>query len=139
MLHSTRDREERDLGHARRRGAFTRAEVEMSFFVAGGFPMVFVVVFGLVALSAAIAHARNPSTSRLAAAGLYGLAVALTSVAGTAVDLSVVFARYPDFPAEQATTYALVGVSEALSPVILGFSILSIVALVSGLGSRRLP
>lgn len=110
----------------------------MSFFVAGGFPMVFVVVFGLVALGSAVMYAAHPTIGRLAAVASYGLAVGLTSLAGAAVDLSVVFARYPTFPAEEASTAMFMGCSEALSPVILGFSILSIVALTVGVGSRRL-
>lgn len=110
----------------------------MNFFMAGGFPMVFVTVFGLVALGSAVMYAVRPTIGRLAAVGAYSLAVGLTSVAGTAVDLSVVFAGYPDFPVESASAYLLVGCSESLSPVILGFSVLSIVALTTGVGSRRL-
>jgi hypothetical protein len=110
----------------------------MSFLLAGGFPMIFVTVFGLVALGSAAFYAARPSVGRLAAVGGYSLAVGLTSIAGTAVDLSVVFARYQEFPAESAMAFVLMGASESLSPVILGFSLLSIVALVVGVGSRRL-
>jgi hypothetical protein len=111
----------------------------MSFFLAGGFPMVFVVVFGLVSLGSAVLFALRPTAGRLASVVAYATAVLLTSIAGTALDLGVVFSRFQDFPADNASAFVLMGCAEALSPVILGFSLISITALVAGIGSRRLP
>lgn len=112
----------------------------MGFFVAGGFPMVFVVVFGAVGLGSAIRFAVRPMRGHLAPIVAYSVAVALVSVAGQMVDLMFALhaAALLEDPDERLAV-ALQGASESLSPPILGFAILAVVALVCALGLRRLP
>jgi hypothetical protein len=110
----------------------------MFFFVSGGFPMVFVVVFGAVALLAAIRFALDPVRGSLRPIVAYGLAVALMSVAGFAVDLrfaTAAAARFED--PDERLAVALQGLSESLAPPILGFALLAVVALICGVGLRR--
>ena len=113
----------------------------MSFFLSGGFPMVFVLVFGLVAIAGAVRFALAPAPGRIGPILAYSASVILVSLAGTAFDF-VAVARYvathDDAQAELAQILVM-GASEALSPVILGFSMTGIVALVAAVGLRRMP
>lgn len=113
----------------------------MAWFVGGGFPMVFIAVFGAVALAGAVRFALHPMPGRIGPVGAYGAAVALAAIAGVAVDLSFVarVASGEDIPDEMVVRIALMGFSESLAPAILGFAILSVVALVTAVGLRRMP
>ena len=109
--------------------------------VAGGAPMVVIVVFGLVALAAAARFAWRPAAGRLYAVLALGVAVLCSVCAGTAADLIAV-SRYLSSQ-EQIEGLALAqilvaGVGESLAPVVLGMGILSLVALCSAVGLRRL-
>ncbi|MEQ1570115.1 MAG: hypothetical protein ABMA64_31060 [Myxococcota bacterium] len=108
----------------------------MAFFLAGGFPMVFVTVFGLVALASAVRFALAPAPGRVGPIVAYGVAVALVSIAGALVDAGVVL-RVVAQSEENQATILLVGLSESLAPPILGFSLVAVVALVTAVGLRR--
>lgn len=110
----------------------------MTFFLEGGFPMVFVAVFGGVAFASALRFALHPAHGRVAPIVAYGVAVALVSVAGLCVDLATVF-RYCGQSDEDRVPILLVGAAESMAPPIFGFSVLAIVALVTAIGLRRLP
>jgi protein-L-isoaspartate(D-aspartate) O-methyltransferase len=62
----------------------------VSFFLAGGFPMVFVLVFGGVAILSAARYALAPAARGAGPTLAYCGAVACVSIAGTAVDLVAV-------------------------------------------------
>jgi len=115
----------------------------MSWFVAGGFPMVFVTLFGCVAVADAARFAAQPAPGRLDPIKAYGVAVALAALAGVAVDLSVVarfVANDPELSVPGTFGPAvLAGIGEALAPAILGGAVLSVVALLSAVGLRRMP
>ena len=111
----------------------------MRFFVEGGFPMVFVTVFGAVALLSAIRFALHPAHGRVAPIVAYGLSVALIAIAGFCVDLAFVCRYVARSDDPDATAILIQGLAESLAPPILGFAVLSAVALVTALGLRRLP
>jgi hypothetical protein len=113
----------------------------MEWFASGGFPMLFIAVFGSVALAGALRFALQPAPGRVGPVVAYGLAVGLAAVAGVAVDLATVarFASGEAIDPDQRARIVLVGVSEALSPAVLGFAVLSVVALITAIGLRRMP
>ncbi len=115
----------------------------MSFLVAGGFPMVFILVFGAIALAGAARFALRPTPGRVRPVVAYGAAVGLASVAGFAADLVAVSRAVASNPAwagsDQLPIVLVVGFGEALSPVVLGAAVLAVVALLCAVGLRRLP
>ncbi|MCB9683940.1 MAG: hypothetical protein H6738_01700 [Alphaproteobacteria bacterium] len=114
----------------------------MAFMLAGGFPMVFIVVFGAVALIGALRFALTPEPGRVGAVLAYGGSVLFAAVAGTAFDTTFVARAVVGVDeADQAHRWLIlvVGLSESLSPLILGSAILSVVALLVAVGMRRLP
>jgi hypothetical protein len=113
-----------------------RSEGDVAFFLAGGFPMVFVIVFGLVALASAVRFALAPAPGRVGPIVAYGIAVLLVSTAGALVDAGVVL-RVVAQAEDSQVPILLVGLSESLSPPILGFSLVAVVALVTAVGLRR--
>jgi hypothetical protein len=112
-------------------------------FLAGGAPMFVIVVFGLVAIAAAGRFAWAPGPGRFGHIAALCTSVAFASIAGSAVDLIVVANNVPQHPewwADQPGglgAIVLVGIGEALSPVVLGFSMISIAALITAVGLRR--
>lgn len=111
----------------------------MQFFLAGGFPMIFVLVFGAVAALAALRHALAPREGGARPVLAYCGAVAAVSVAGVAVDLvEVTQALASDrFARDELPLVAAVGFGESLSPLILGFSLVAVALLGVAVGERR--
>lgn len=114
----------------------------MTFFLAGGFPMVFIVVFGAVALAGAGRFALWPERGRVGAVVAYSAAVGLAGIAGTLFDLTAVTRAVAEHPelreSGDLATILVVGSGEALSPAILAAGVLSVVALLAAVGLRRL-
>jgi hypothetical protein len=112
-------------------------EVGMSWFVAGGFPMVFIAVFGLLALAGAGRYAAvgGPVAPVLA----YAAAVGFASLAGVAVDVASTLRNVVplEVEPEQMARMLLMGVGESLSPAIVGFAVLAVVSLLTAIGLRR--
>lgn len=109
--------------------------------IAGGAPMVLIVVFGLLGLVSAGRYAWAPVSARLGHVVALGIAVVFASLSGVAANLIAVsihvpanpeWAQSPDLP-----LIVLAGVGEALAPVVLGFSIVSVQALFTAVGLRR--
>ena len=112
----------------------------MWMFVAGGLPMLFVLVFGLVSIGASIRFARAPATGRPAHLVALGLAVILAALSGVCVDLIMVTQHAPEMAAPgELGEVVLVGIGESLNPAVLGFSLVAVSALISSLGLRRMP
>lgn len=111
--------------------------------VAGGAPMVVIVVFGLVALFGAARFAWRPDRSQLPWLCGLGAAVFFSALAGVAADLAAVGINVSGNPelsgSDQLGLIVLAGVGESMAPAILGFGVLSLISLVSAVGLRRLP
>jgi hypothetical protein len=111
----------------------------VTWFLAGGFPMVFIAVFGAALLASAVGFARAPGDGRWGHLAAQGLAVLLVAVAGTAVDLIAVSVNVPAHPEwhDQLALVVLRGVGEALVPLVAGCAVVAAAALVSSVGLRR--
>jgi hypothetical protein len=115
----------------------------MWFILAGGFPMIVILVVGAIALVGAVRFAITPIAGRLPYLGALGLAVAATAFAGTCADLLTVSVKVPGNPemasSENLPIVLLVGLGESLTPAILGAAIVAVAALLVAVGLRRLP
>jgi hypothetical protein len=112
------------------------------FFRAGGFPMWFVLVFGLIALGAAAAFARRPDPRRVDAIKALTWATLFSVGAGIVADIAAVGSKVPQNPewANSPKIHLVImeGISESMSPGILGFALLSLTWMVMAVGHRRL-
>ena len=110
-------------------------------FVEGGFPMWFLLVFGVAALITAARFARIPARRTLRVALALSLATACTAVTGVATDLATVGHQVPNYlrrhPEEGIVYILLQGFAESMAPAILGFTTLSLVALLVAVGFYR--
>ena len=109
----------------------------------GGFSMFGIVGFGLAGLVAAFLFARRPRAGALGfIGGMSGATLGLT-FAGLASDLREVFTVVPHLvetgalKPDAAHLVVLQGISESMSPLIFGFTLLALTALVCGVGLRR--
>lgn len=107
----------------------------------GGFPIWFVLAFGGVLLLCSGRYAVAPSAQRLRLAGALGLTTFLATITAVCADLATVghqgpvyLARHPDM---QVYAMVLQGGAESLSPSIVGFSMLTLSALLVALGCHR--
>lgn len=107
----------------------------------GGFIMFFLLGFGLAALLFAARFALSPSGRLLRVTMALAAATFFTTCCGFCVDLHAVGLHAPDYlkahPQETMTTVLLQGVAESTTPGILGFTLLSLVALLIGFGWVR--
>jgi uncharacterized membrane protein len=116
----------------------------LELFQAGGFPMFAVVGFGLAALAAACLFAWRPRAERLGFIVGMSLATAFISIAGVAKGMAKVFTFVShglgdkEWDTMLATRIVLEGISETMSPVIFGFSLVSLVAFACAIGLRRM-
>jgi hypothetical protein len=115
----------------------------LTFFKEGGFPMFFLLAFGLAALVLAGLYARVPSRARLRQTIALSFATGFTAVTGTAKAIAMVghhvsayLARHPEMALPEVL---LQGLAESMAPLILGFTLLSLVALVVAVGLYREP
>jgi len=116
----------------------------LELFIAGGFAMYAVVGFGLVALAAACLFAWRPRVERLAFIAGMSIATTFISLAGFAKNVAKVltFVHHrlgkDDWTPMLTTRVVLQGISESLSPVTFGFSLVSLVAFACAIGFRRM-
>ncbi len=110
-------------------------------FRAGGFPMFFIVAFGLVALVTAFSYAMRPTLEREKFVRWMGLATIASVICGTAADFAAVAHYVQTHSLEGSRMGAIVieGIGESMSPAIFGFSILSLAAAMIAVGKRRVP
>jgi hypothetical protein len=113
----------------------------MWFILAGGFPMIVILVVGAIALVGAVRFALTPVAGRLPYLGALSLAVAATSFAGMCADLLTVSVKVPAMltSSDDLAIILLVGFGESLTPAILGAAIVAVIALLVAVGLRRLP
>ncbi len=111
-----------------------------TMFVEGGFPMWFIVAFGLVAMGTAVAFAARPLRARerfvdaMARTTLYATIVGVVAALG---EVFHVVARL-DGTHEERIRMAFEGFGESMAPAIVGFGLLTIVTLLSAVGKARL-
>ena len=112
----------------------------LNLFMAGGFPMWFLLVFGLLAIAGAALFAHKPDAQRLGAVKALSVATLASIGAGTASDFAAVGYAVPERFANEPNVHMIVltGFAESMSPAILGFALLSIVWLIVAVGHRRL-
>ncbi|MGZ3448425.1 MAG: hypothetical protein ACXVEF_02435 [Polyangiales bacterium] len=118
----------------------TKEALMYTMFRNGGFPMFFILAFGLIALGTAFGYAIKPVRDRESFVRWMALATLASVFCGTAADLAAVASYVASHAMEPARMCAIVieGIGESMSPSILGFSILSLVALMMAVGKRRL-
>ena len=106
----------------------------------GGFVMVFVLGFGLTALVAAVLFAVRPAQRKLPFVRGMSHATLFAILSGICADLAAVSHAIPGRFAEDPKWYyaMILGFGESMAPGIIGFSLLSLVWLVSAVGERRL-
>ena len=114
----------------------------LEFFLAGGVPMLGVVVCGLVALIAAVRFALTPDKRKVAAIVALSVAALASSLLGLAADLAAVagaISRTEELQKADVMPLVMIqGFRESLSPVILGLALLTVIWLVMAVGFRRL-
>lgn len=115
----------------------------LTFFQEGGFPMFFLLAFGLSALVLATRYALVPGRARLRLTVGLSLATGFTTLTGAATAFSAVGHQAPAYVARHPGTtlpeVVLLGLGESMAPVILGFTMLSLVALIASVGLYREP
>ena len=112
----------------------------LTLFRNGGFPMFFILFFGAVALVTAFWFAVRPSDRHEGFIKWMARATLYATLSGTLADFLAVM-RYVVNNKVQGEQRALIlceGFGESLSPGIMGFSFLALVALMTAVGRRRL-
>lgn len=105
----------------------------------GGFPIYFVLAFGAVALGTAARYAFAPTRTRRRFVEQMARATLFSTLAAVAADLATVGVNVNDRWDEWSRQLGRVlcqGVAESLSPAIIGFPLLALVALLVAVGSR---
>jgi hypothetical protein len=107
----------------------------------GGFPMFFLLAFGLGALAFAVRFAVAPSQRALKTTLSLSAATLFTAVTGICAAFAAVGHQAPDYlkrhPESTLAEVVLLGIGESMSPGILGFTMLSLIALIVALGVWR--
>jgi hypothetical protein len=112
----------------------------ITLFRLGGFPMFFVVAFGAIALGTAFWYALRPDAKHEGFIQWMGRATLWAILNGFCSDLATVayYSAQNAMDPEQRTRILLEGFYESMSPGILGFAFLSLIALLTAVGRRRL-
>ncbi len=114
----------------------------MVYFMMGGFPMMVILVFGLLGVVNAARFAWAPGPGRLGYLLALGAGVLFAGIGGVAVDLIAVAVNVPQHPEWIAESglglLVLQGVGEALTPLVFSTGMLMAQALLMALGLRRL-
>ncbi len=113
------------------------------FFRAGGFVMFFVLGFGALAIAAAVYFARAPDERRMSLVRGLSATTLFSLLSGVSTNVAAVFHNIPTHPEwledHSVAEVLLFGLSEALAPAILGFTLLALTWLVATVGVRRMP
>jgi hypothetical protein len=106
----------------------------------GGGPMLFVVLFGLATFAAATVFAVRGDRRRLSFIAAMGTATLLSVLGGIAADLAAVGHHAHERCGSQGldlTSCLLVGFAESMAPGIVGFTLLSLAAMLAAVGLSR--
>lgn len=111
----------------------------IEFIKAGGWPMLVVLLFGTLALVASVRFVRRPEVETIGAVRALSLTTILAVIGGTAADLAAVFSYMAvNGGGDDTLVLLFTGLSEAMAPAILGFSLLAVVWFVAASGVQRL-
>jgi len=111
----------------------------VTLFRDGGWSMFFVVLFGVVALAVSAFYAGRPDEKHEGFLRWMSRATFWSVLAGMCSDFATTFHAVCQIEdANQRSRIAFEGAAESLSPGILGFVLLSLVALLTAVGRRRL-
>jgi len=107
----------------------------------GGFPMWFVLAFGLGTIAYGARFAWRPEGTSPAPVWALGIATFISALAATACDLAAVGHKASDFlrthPAVTLADVVLQGFAESMAPGIVGFAMTAISAMFIGVGLLR--
>lgn len=111
----------------------------IEFFQDGGWSMFVILAFGCVVLATAGYFAVRPDARHEGFIKWMSVALVFAVLAGIASDFGAVFhyTRTIENDAERARTI-LQGCAECMSPPIMGFGFLTLAALLTAIGRRRL-
>lgn len=113
----------------------------MTLIREGGFPIWFLLAFGLLLLVASARFALRPDAARLRLSLALGAATLFTTFTALSAALSTVGHQAPDYlarhPELTLESVLLQGMAESLSPAIIGCTILTLAALFVALGFYR--
>jgi hypothetical protein len=114
----------------------------MDLMRAGGAPMWAIVLFGGLSLLLGGRFALRPDKRALPVLAALAVSVLCSIMAGTLADLAAVGVKIPAHrqwaESPHLPLLVLEGIAESMSPGILGFSMLALVALECAVGLRRL-
>jgi hypothetical protein len=109
----------------------------MMLFRAGGFPMFFLVAFGLLALVAAAQFAARPAPGKDAVVAWLARATLWATLVGVVSDIAATCYHTSEIAdANERARETTQGLAESMSPAILGFTMLALVALLAAVGQR---
>lgn len=112
----------------------------LTLFREGGFPMYVILALGVAAIGAGLRAVTAPTEGRLQLVRHLGRAALYATLVGLAAALGAVFHHAPTFASEHQMDLReviLQGLGEAMSPAILGFTMLSIVAVFRAVAEKR--
>jgi len=113
----------------------------VEFIRAGGFPILVVLGLGLGLLVSAAIFIRRPHVRRLGVIRALSAAVAFATLSAVAVNFMAVMRKVPANPewahSPDLPLIVMTGLGEAVTPAILGFTILSIAWMFVAVGMRR--
>jgi hypothetical protein len=105
---------------------------------AGGVPVLFVLAFGLAGLLTALFHVRNPQPRHAEFLGWMMQATLYSTLCGLAADVGATMHYLVHMPASEDFARTLAqGLGESMSPGILGFAMLSLIAFLRAIAARR--
>jgi hypothetical protein len=105
----------------------------------GGFSMWFILAFGFVALATAAWFAFRPDAKHEGFLRWMDRVLVYSTLSGIAADVAATFYYTTNIvDANERGRTVLEGLAESTSPGIVGFSFLTLVALLSAVGRRRL-
>jgi hypothetical protein len=113
----------------------------LEFFMAGGPPMFFLLALGLIAVVSAARFMRSPDPRKVGAIVALSVATGFAALTGVASDLHVFtnrVAHHEEWLETQLAAVVLQGISESLTPAILGGTLLSVTWMLMAVGYRRL-
>jgi hypothetical protein len=112
-----------------------------TLFMEGGAPMWFLLAFGIGMLILGVRYAIAPTAWAFRATLGLGSATLFTAVTGTCADLAAVGHHAPAYlkahPGMTLAEVLLQGFAESMAPGILGFTMLSLAAMIVTLGFYR--
>jgi hypothetical protein len=114
----------------------------IDFMRAGGFSMWIVLTFSLIALVAAGLFAFRPDERKIGFIRAMTIASLFSVASGVTSDIGAVMSKVSSHPewskSPDLHLIVMTGIGESMAPAILGFTLLSLVWLVSAVGVRRL-